>query len=129
MEATNLVEVELQAEDATLAQKIAFIMEVQSKYEGILLTQAESMTRLLSIVEKLAGHTERILDIIEAANVRLDQDDERFGSIEKVIDRLVGNSDRYSTDIRTLIDSHRAADERVQNLVSAMGRFIGQHSS
>ncbi len=110
-----------------IEQKVAFILEVQSKYEGILLSQAESIARLLTVVERLAGHTERVLDIIEAAATRQDRSEERMGRIEGTLERLVGSSDRHSGEIRALIDTQRTADERVQGLVSAMGRFIGQH--
>lgn len=126
MEASNVEEPVVQMD---LEKKVAFILEVQSKYEGILLSQAESIARLLTVVEKLAGHTERILDIIEVASNRLDLGEDRIGRLEKTLERLVGSSDRYSGEIRALIDTQRTADERVQSLVSAMGKFINQHAS
>lgn len=126
METMNEV-LERETQLADVEKRMAFIVEVQARYEGILLQQAESIARLLSVVEKLAGHTERILDIIEVATSRLDQGDERAARFENILGRLVENSDRYAGEIRSLIEAQKQADGRVQTLVSAMGRFIGQH--
>lgn len=110
-------------------EKLVLVLDIQAKYEQILLQQAESMNRLMGTVDKLAGHTERMLDLIELMSGRIDRSDERAERFEKILDRLVQNSDRQAAEIRAVMDTQKMSDERIRNLVSAMGRFIVQHST